>query len=311
MQNKLKFFFLSAVLFLSVITEGQNLYVRTFGSSDAKPIIFLHGGPGFNCANFESTTAKRLSENGFFVIVYDRRGEGRSIDTNAKFTFKETFNDLDEIYKKYKISKASLIGHSFGGIVAILFAEKHPEKINSVFLVGAPVSLQEIFRTILRSTKEIYKTKNDTASLRDISYLEKMDTTTAEYFSSCFGHAMKNRFYSTKNPGEEMKNIYKAFWKDTLIKHSFKMTEEAPAGFLKNENYTSIDLTKNLITLISKKSKVYGIYGKDDGLYSNEQVTKLKKIIGNDNLKYLDNCSHNVFIDQQTLFVDAIKEWDK
>lgn len=58
------------------------------------------------------------------MIIYDRRGEGRSKTLNAKFTFKETFDNLDTIYEKFRLREATLIGHSFGGVAATFFAEK-------------------------------------------------------------------------------------------------------------------------------------------------------------------------------------------
>lgn len=95
------------ILFLAtIVANGQTIYTKTFGNSKDKPVIFLHGGPGYNCVNFEATTAQQLADKGFFVIVYDRRGEGRSKDPNAKFTFNETFNDLNNIYSEYKLTKS-------------------------------------------------------------------------------------------------------------------------------------------------------------------------------------------------------------
>ncbi|MEZ0128312.1 alpha/beta fold hydrolase, partial [Flavobacterium sp. LBUM151] len=67
----------------------------------------------------------------FYVIVYDRRGEGRSADPDAKFTYQEAFQDLNFILKKYNLKKVTLIGHSFGGLVATLYTAKYPEKVNS------------------------------------------------------------------------------------------------------------------------------------------------------------------------------------
>lgn len=290
---------------------AQNLYTKAYGKEKDKPVIFLHGGPGYNSANFEGTTAKKLADNGFYVIVYDRRGEGRSKDSNAKFNFEETFNDLNGIYKKYNIKNALLLGHSFGGIVGTLFAEKNPAMVNSVFLIGAPVSLQETFRTILNSCEKLYLSNKDSASLKQINELRKLNTSSAEYYSECFSHAAKNRFYSTKKPSDEMKNIYKAFAKDSLVRYSYQMTIPPPLGFLKNENYTSIDLSNNILKLIENNTKVFGIYGKDDGLYSRKQIDALKMLIGDDYVQYLENCSHNVFIDQQSLFIEAIVNWTK
>jgi len=222
----------------TIFTHGQSLYVKTFGKAKDKPIIYLHGGPGYNSVNFEATTAQKLADNGFFVIVYDRRGEGRSIDSNAKFTFKETFEDINFIYKKYGIKRATLIGHSFGGVVATLFSNKYPHKIKSIILVGAPVSLQTTFKTILAKSKSIYQSQNDSVSLNYISMLETMDTNSIEYSAYCFGHALRNGFYSPKKPTEEAKKIYSQYRTDTLLlTYSSQMSSEAPQGFWKNEKY--------------------------------------------------------------------------
>lgn len=302
---------ITTILFLATLyVNAQTIYSKAFGNSINKPIIFLHGGPGFNCVNFEATTAEQLADKGFFVIVYDRRGEGRSKDPNATFTFKETFDDLNNIYKKYKLTTATIIGHSFGGIVATLFAEKNSQKVQSIILVGAPVSLQTTFKTIISTSKNIYQTKKDSVNLNYISMLEQMDTASIEYSSYCFAHAMQNGFYSPKNPTTEAKNIYSKFRTDTLLlKYASQMSYEAPQGFWKNEKYTTIDLTKSLQAFLKQKVKIFGLYGKDDGLYSTHQVAELQKLIGAGNLKYFDNCSHNVFIDEQTQFIKAIKNW--
>jgi len=292
----------------TIIGNCQSLYIQTFGEKNAKPIIFLHGGPGYNCANFEATTAQKLSEKGFFVIVYDRRGEGRSADANAKFTFEETFNDINSIYELYELTSASFIAHSFGGIVGTLYANKYPEKVNTLFLTSAPVSLQESFRHILKTCEEIYSAKNDSSNVKFIQSIEKMDTTSIQYSSSCFMQAMKNNFYSPKSRTEESKIILNILKSDSLYKYAGAMTIPAPLGFWKNENYTTIDLTNSIKDLTAKKVKVIGLYGKDDGLYSAKQVAELGEIIGIENLFYYDNCSHNVFIDRQAEFLDAVSK---
>lgn len=303
---------LAMLILATIITNGQSIYEKAFGNSSDKPIIFLHGGPGYSCANFEVTTAQQLADKGFFVIVYDRRGEGRSIDPKAKFTFDETFEDLNTIYQKYGFTKATLIGHSFGGIVATLFAEKSPEKIQSIILVGAPISLQETFKTIIASTKIIYQDKKDAVNLNYLTMLENMDKSSIEYSSYCFMHALQNGFYSPKNPTDEAKIIYSKFKTDPiLIKYASQMTYQAPQGFWKNEKYTTIDLTSNIKQLQAKNIKFIGLYGKEDGLYSAKQVKQLQDLIGGKNVKYYDNCSHSVFIDQQSQFIEDVESWIK
>jgi len=309
----MKIIITSAILFLATLfANGQDIYTKAFGSSNDKPIIFLHGGPGYNCSVFEATTAQQLADKGFYVIVYDRRGEGRSTDPNPQFNFKETFDDLSNIYKKYGITKATLIGHSFGGIVATLFAEQYPDKIQSIILVGAPVSLQETFKTIISTCKTIYQDKKDGTNLNYLTMLENMDKNSIEYSSYSFMHAIQNGFYSPKNPTDDAKIIYSKFKTDTILKkYASQMTFPAPQGFWKNEKYTTIDLTSNLKNLIAKNVKVFGLYGMEDGLYSAKQVKDLQKLLGDTNVKYLENCSHSVFVDQQSLFIIAIEKFTK
>lgn len=303
---------LFVLLLTSLVVNSQTIYSKAFGNPNNKVLIFLHGGPGYNSVGFEVTTAQKLSENGFYVITYDRRGEGRSIDKNASFTFSETFDDLNSIFDKYKLKSATLIGHSFGSIIATLYAEKYPNKTKSIVLVGAPLSMQETLSTIVKSSKIIYQNKKDSVNLNYIKMLEQMDKNSIEYSSYCFSHAMQNGFYFPKKPTIEALNIYSKFKTDTLlIKHSSQMTYEAPRGFWENEKYTTIDLTLNLKKVQKKEIVVFGIYGKDDGLFSEKEANKIEKSIGENNFEYLNNCSHNVFIDQQTSFIYALKKWIK
>ena len=296
----------------SIFANSQNVYIKTFGKITDKPIIFLHGGPGYNCVNFEATSAKPLADKGFFVIVYDRQGEGRNKNQKAKYTFKETFEELNGVYEKYGIKKATLIGHSFGGVVATLFAEANPEKIQSIILVGTPISWQGTFKNILSKSKIIYQAKNDTTNLNSISLIEKMDKASIEYSKECLIHAEQNDLFSTKNSTPEALSIYSKLNSDTVLtKASSQVSNEAYQVFCKNEKLTTIDLTKNLEALLKQKVKIYGLYGKEDGLHSNEQLSELQNQIGHNNLKYFDKCSHSVFTDQQSQSIDAIKTWIK
>ncbi|MGY0426846.1 MAG: alpha/beta fold hydrolase, partial [Polaribacter sp.] len=182
----------------------------------------------------------------------------------------------------------------------------------TLILLSVPISMQETLRNIVSKSKEIYEKKEDKVNLNYISMLEKMDSTSLEYSSYCFMHAMSNGFYSTKKPNEKAINLYQKFQTDNLLKkYASKMEYLAPQKFWKNEHYTTISLKENLEELKSKKVKIYAIYGKEDGLYSKEQVEELKGILGGNKVKYLKNCSHNVFIDQQKEFIELLKEWTK
>jgi proline iminopeptidase len=309
----MKNFFLSGFFcVMSFICAAQNIYVKTFGDVQHPAFLFLHGGPGFNCVNFEVTTAEDLSKQGFFVMVYDRRGEGRSEDPNAKFTFDEASADVLSILDKYGVKKVNLIAHSFGGIVSTEFCKRHPERVQSLIMVGAPISLQESFSTILSSCKSIYSARKDSVSLGYIDMLEKMDRSSLEFSSYCFVHAKQNGFYQTKNQTDEAKEVRNKAKSDSLfIKYGSKNTNTATLGYWKNEHYTTLDLTSDLAAIKSKSIPVFGLYGQEDGLYSAAQIEALQQLIGKENLVYFDRCSHNVFVDQHAEFIKQLTLWVK
>lgn len=299
-----------ALLLTVSLGYAQEIYTKAYGNPSDKPLLFLHGGPGYNAVSFELTTAKTLSEKGFYVICYDRRGEGRSSNNMARYTFEETFKDINSIYKTFQISSATLVGHSFGGIIATLYAEKHPLKTKAIVLVSTPISLQETFRTILQSSKSIYLSKNDTVNLRYVDMLEKMDTHTLEYSSYCFRHALQNGFYQTKKPTIDALRIYKGVQNTPLFQqYSSQMTYNAPSGFWKNEAYTSLDIQQHLKELLKHNIPVYGLYGKEDGLFSEDQRNAFEDLIGKNNTKSIENAAHTIYIDQQTTFVNTLKKW--
>ncbi|MBC9935028.1 alpha/beta fold hydrolase [Chitinophaga qingshengii] len=292
--------------------HAQTLYVKTYGRPKDKPVIFLHGGPGYNAVFFEATTAARLAGKGFFVIVYDRRGEGRSPDSTAKFTFDEALADIEGLYKTYQLKKAVLLGHSFGGVLALRYAAKHAASVDAIVLADALLSAQETYRTVLAKVKDIYEQKKDSMNLRYVAMIEQMDTAGLAYNSYTLGHAMMNGLYGPVHFSEEAKAIYQETKKDSLVKkYGSQMTRWAPIGYAEHEHYTTLNMLPELKNLVAKKVKVYAIYGKEDGLFSEKQVAAVTEIIGQDRIDYLAGAGHNVFADQQTSFLNDLQKWLK
>lgn len=290
-------------------SQAQELYSASFGDVNNPAIIFLHGGPGFNSINFEITTAQVLAEKGYFVIVYDRRGEGRSADNSAQFTYQQTIEDLKSLYTKYSIKKATLIGHSFGGIVATKFAKANPDLVSSIIFAAAPIRMQSVFKNIINTARPYYDKKKDSMNLKYIAMLEKMDTSSIEYSSYCFSHAMVIGAYSPKKLLAHAAELYTTFRKDSRSKKAFEMNITAPKGFWKNEQYTIEDLTNEVNTLKTSSLPMYGIYGIEDGLFSSSELNYIEELLGKYNFHRCENASHSVFIDTQMDFLLTIDAW--
>lgn len=293
---------------ISFLARGQNLYIKTYGNVKNKTIIFIHGGPSGNATLFEGTTAQNLADKGFYVIAYDRRGEGRSADPDAKFTFEEAFQDLNFIYKKYHLKKAILLGHSFGGLVATLYTNKYPQNVSALVLAGALFSQQETYDHILNSIKKAHY--GDSKTLNKIAYVEKLNKNSAGYRKHCYDLASDENYFKMPNPTKASKKLYANYEASEFYKNNIR-NKNAPLVFYQNEKQNNIDTRSFLKKIKSYGVPIYGIYGKDDGVFSSAQINSLKAITGEKNFTFLDNCSHYLFVDQQTEFLSKLKYWLK
>ncbi|HOY11859.1 MAG TPA: alpha/beta hydrolase [Saprospiraceae bacterium] len=300
---------LSFLLLTTLLLSGQNnIYSKTFGESKDKAIIFIHGGPSGNSTLFEYTTAKTIAEKGFYVIVYDRRGEGRSIDSSAKLTYQEYFDDLNNLYKTYDIEKANIIGHSFGGLIATLFSEKYSQKVESLILAGALFSQQETYDHILKSVSKICISKDDALTLNKIKEIKSLDKNSAEYRKSCFELASESNYFKMPKPTTESEILRQAYENNILDKNI--RNQIAPMIFYKNESLKNIDVKSNLRKL-KKQLKVYAIYGKEDKIFNESHLKEMRKIVGKNQFVLIDNCSHYLFVDQQEIFINSLVNWLK
>lgn len=307
MKQELTLFFL---LLTTFFVNGQTLYSKAYGNVNSPAIIFIHGGPSGNSTLFEATTAQTLADKGFYVIVYDRRGEGRSIDTTATFTYQEAFNGLNEIYQTYKIEKANIIGHSFGGLVAILYTDKYSEKVKSLVLAGALFSQQDTYNHILKTVRQIYQIRNDTIMLKMVDEVEGLNKNSVEYRKGCYELAGKNDFFGMPKPTIKADKLRREYETSGFYKTNIR-NNQAPVLFYKNEALNNIDTKPDLRRLKNVGVKLFAIYGRQDGIFSASQINDMTRIVGKSNFLSIDNCSHYLFVDQQETFIENIVKWIK
>lgn len=291
-------------------TTGQTLYIEAYGNKSNPPVLFVHGGPSGNATLFESTTAKSLADRGFFVIVFDRRGEGRSIDPAAKLTYQEAFDDINDIYKKYDLKKLSIIGHSFGGLVATLYTEKYPQKVESLVLAGALFSQQETYDHILESVGKIYAGKADNAMLKKVSEVAGLDKNSADYRKAVYDLASENNYFKMPEPTTDANRLRQEYEASEFGKNNIR-NKNAPFIFYKNEALKNIDTKARLRKIKEQNVRLFAIYGKQDRIFSESQMSDMEKLVAKSNFVLVDNCSHYLFVDQQQIFLDSVQKWLK
>jgi pimeloyl-ACP methyl ester carboxylesterase len=111
------------------------------------PVVFLHGGPGGYVHSSVLRLLAPLTELGHDVYLYDQSGSGRS-DRRARpkdTTIASHLADLEVIRQRIGAPKLVLIGQSFGGLLAALYAAEHPERIERLVLSSPAVLQPESF----------------------------------------------------------------------------------------------------------------------------------------------------------------------
>ena len=122
------------------VTNGAtSLYYKALGKGE--PIVVLHGGPGFDHQQFLPYLGELASD--YKVILFDQRGTGLSTGPvdSASITIDTFISDIEAVREAFGIEKMNLVGHSWGGILAMHYAVRHPENLKSLILCSAGASV--------------------------------------------------------------------------------------------------------------------------------------------------------------------------
>jgi len=115
-----------------VPVNGIRLYVETYGSG--KPVLLIHGN-GDSIAGMKNQIAF-FSEQ-YKVIVADSRGHGKSEMGKGRLTYEQMAEDLNAMLEQRSIKSAYVLGWSDGGILGLLLAIHHPDKVAKLAIMGA------------------------------------------------------------------------------------------------------------------------------------------------------------------------------
>jgi len=83
------------------------------------------------------------------VIAYDQRGHGKSDKPKKDYSIKTLSDDLYNFTQKLNVGKFTLVGHSMGGMTAMMFALDHPEQISKLVLVSTSAKTATSIRMML------------------------------------------------------------------------------------------------------------------------------------------------------------------
>jgi proline iminopeptidase len=122
-----------------------DLYYVDIG--EGTPIVVVHGGPDFD-HHYLRPELDRLADS-FRLVYYDQRGRGRSAGEvrPEEVSIGSEVDDLERLRRHLRLERVAVLGHSWGGLLALEYAIRHPDRVSHLVLMNtAPVSSRDFDR---------------------------------------------------------------------------------------------------------------------------------------------------------------------
>ena len=271
------------------------LYYNTVGSGDT--LIVLHGGPGLSHKYMKPQLDSLLSAD-FTLLYYDQRGSGWSegVKDTSRLTMDDYVQDIESLRKHFNLNKINLLGHSFGGLLAMKYGIAFPANLNSIVLVDTDAASYA-----LRTPYQI-KMINSRISEAQEAYLDSIASTTA---------------YKNYNP-----ESYNAYYK-TFLTSYFANPSDTSALSL---GFDSISIPKISVTgkFIRGDLGKYDIHDQlpkiacrtlilqgTESVFSVEGANAIHEKLPNSEIHLFEDCGHFEYIEAPEKFKSLILDFYK
>ncbi len=122
------------------------------GSTSAEPLVMLHGGAW--CWQEYVTLIPSLSQR-WHTYALDLRGNGASGWAAGQYRLEDFAEDSVQFARSLS-QQAVFVGHSVGGVIALMTAARCPERVRALIIEDSPVDL-DVYRSIIVSGREMYR----------------------------------------------------------------------------------------------------------------------------------------------------------
>lgn len=115
--------------------ENYRFHYRVYGRQHRDVVLVVHGGPG---GDFQYLLPVKALANEYQVVFFDQRGTGLSPRTEpSRLSLEQYLRDLDAFVDHFKKEhKIHILGHSWGGYLALQYVARHPAKVDKVVLAA-------------------------------------------------------------------------------------------------------------------------------------------------------------------------------
>lgn len=270
------------------IPAGDNIiHLTTYGTGE--PVLIINGGPGMSSEGFRGLA--EILGNTHQAIIYDQRGTGKSTMktiSSETITMDAMLKDIECIRDFLEVEKWTVLGHSFGGMLASYYASKFPESTKGLILSSSGGVDLELF-----------------SSLNITALLSEKSRDSLNYWNSRIARG-DTTYAARLNRGKYLAPAY-LYNKKYVPAVAERLTQgNMRINGLVHRNMQDIHFDCKP-ALKAYKKPVLIIQGAHD-IIPLEMGEKAHKLFSNSTLVVLDKSSHYGWLEQPEIYFKSIKE---
>ncbi|MHA2502218.1 MAG: alpha/beta fold hydrolase [Candidatus Kariarchaeaceae archaeon] len=272
--------------------NGTRLYYEIRGQGI--PLLIMHGGLGLDHSLYPSIFEPLESQ--FQFIYYDMRDHGRSDRSeHVSFTYEQLADDADALREYLGFEKINVLGHSAGGWIAQVYAQRHPDRLNRLILYHTGLENPANYSQELNGLAQKANDRHPTFAARAEQFHEGFEMRTDDDFRDSLFHILFRYFYRYSQELDDrfrgaMDNMIvngSAFMHDVSIRADFDMRPVLPHV-----------QTPTLI-----------VSGRHDFVTPASQGELMHSLLPNSQLLILEETAHFAGMEEQEEFFSSLKEF--
>lgn len=287
---------------------GKNIYYEIHGATNETVLLYLHGGPGASCLDFFNT-AEKLSEE-LQVISFDQYGVLRSetIAENEPYSMDIQADMIEEMRHKLNVKRWSVLGHSYGGALAVFYANKYADSVDKIILECPSLNFADSAKSVAAYVSDYINQTGDSLAIEQCQKMKTFDYQNCDVLVELIkllGYVkdMKLRSYLY---GISYEEYLASFSTAEITNDMWKKSEMHLSNLLKDDalvdNYLPVLKGLNKPTLLLK--------GKYDPACSNNQTQYIKGL-SNATVVEFHNSGHFPRIEETEKYVEMILHFFK
>lgn len=267
-------------------TTAAPLYWAQYGPAGKDPLVVLHGGPGAS-HDYLLPQMLHLAEN-HDVLFYDQRGGGRSrTDDQDPVTWRTHIDDLAAIVKEFTLDPLTIVGYSWGGLLAVLYALEAVDSPDRLLLID-PAPLAKRYRV---QFEDEFRTRNQAPAI-----LQMRAELEASGLRETDPEAYRHRLFELSVAG------YFAHPENARDLTPFRVIARTQQSVW--DSLGDYDLIPRLGEI---RCPTLIVHGRDDPIPVESSIEGAKAM--NARLVVLDDCGHVPYVEQPAALFAAVDEF--